>query len=416
VRLVHVAHIETGALARETTGTQSRETALDTDLRQGIGLVYELRELAAAEELLHRRDHRANIDQRVWRGLARLLDAHAFLDHALHAQQANAELCLDQLAHAAHTAVAQVVDVILAPMPIIQRDQATNNIHQVVLRQNARALRHREVQLAIEFIAAHAAKIVAARVEEHVLDQRASVIDRRGIAGTHLLVELQQRLVLPLDRIAVQCRLNRAHIGIVIHLAERVQNPLVAGEIELLAIPLLFRQAADRAQEGCHRQLALAIDLHTQQILIAGLEFQPGAASGDQLGREELAARGGILIGGKVDAGRTHELAHHHALGAAYDKRTFLRHQGEITHEDILLDDLARLFVRQTRLHSQRGGIRRIAVAALILAVPGFSERFWWYDKFQFQIFSGEIFNRRDFLKKFAQTLLLNHSKESSWI
>ena len=37
---------------------------------------------------------------------------HALLDHALHAQQADAELVLDQLADRAHAAVAEVVDVV----------------------------------------------------------------------------------------------------------------------------------------------------------------------------------------------------------------------------------------------------------------------------------------------------------------
>ena len=39
-------------------------------------------------------------------------DRHALLDHPLHAQQADAELVLDQLADRAHAAVAQVVDVV----------------------------------------------------------------------------------------------------------------------------------------------------------------------------------------------------------------------------------------------------------------------------------------------------------------
>ena len=63
VRLVHVAHVESGALARQAAGAQRREAALVTDLGQRIRLIHELRELAAAEELLHRRDDRTDVDQ-----------------------------------------------------------------------------------------------------------------------------------------------------------------------------------------------------------------------------------------------------------------------------------------------------------------------------------------------------------------
>ncbi len=45
VRRVHVAHLEAGALARETTRTKRREPPLVRDLRERIGLVHELGEL-----------------------------------------------------------------------------------------------------------------------------------------------------------------------------------------------------------------------------------------------------------------------------------------------------------------------------------------------------------------------------------
>ncbi len=411
MRRVNVAYIKPGALTREATGTQGREAALVADLRQGISLIHKLRELAAAEEFFHRRHHRADIDQSVRRRLARLLNAHALLDHALHTQQANAKLRLNQLTHAAHAAIAQVVDIVLAPMAVIQRNQAANDIHQVILRQSTLALRHRQVHLAIELIAAHAAQIVTPGIKEHILHQRASVVDRRRITGAHLLIELQQRLVLFFHRIAVQCSLDIVDIDVIIDFAEGIENALVARKIHLLAIPLLFRQATNRAQKRRHRQLALAVDLHRQQVFIAGFKLQPRASTWDQLRGKELAARGGILIGGKVDAWRTHQLADDHALGAIYNEGTFLRHQREITHEDILLDDFACLFICQARLHGQRSRIRRIAVAALVFTIFRLAKRIRRHNKFQLQIFPGEIFNGRDFFKKLAQALSLEPFK-----
>ena len=76
-------------------------------------------------------------------GAARLRvpDRHALLDHPLHAQQADAELVLDQLADRLDAAVAQVVDVVGAGpgrMTCCWRDHRRHDLHQVFLGQHAR--------------------------------------------------------------------------------------------------------------------------------------------------------------------------------------------------------------------------------------------------------------------------------------
>src|SRR6266567_3567450 len=48
VRVMHVTHIEARSLTRETTRAKRRETAFMVDLREGIRLIHELGELAAA--------------------------------------------------------------------------------------------------------------------------------------------------------------------------------------------------------------------------------------------------------------------------------------------------------------------------------------------------------------------------------
>ena len=110
------------------------------DLGQRIRLIHKLRKLAAAEELFHRRHNRANIDKSIGSGLSRLLDTHALFDDALHTQQANSELRLDQFTHAAYAAISQVINIILAPTAIVQCNETANNIDQVILRQNTLAL------------------------------------------------------------------------------------------------------------------------------------------------------------------------------------------------------------------------------------------------------------------------------------
>src|SRR5216683_613393 len=106
---MHVAHIEARSLTRETAGAKRGETAFMADLREGIRLIHELGELAAAEKLLHCRDDRANSDERVGACPFWLLETHALLHDSLHTQQAHAQPCLDQLADTAHTPIAQVI-------------------------------------------------------------------------------------------------------------------------------------------------------------------------------------------------------------------------------------------------------------------------------------------------------------------
>ena len=64
VRDVDVADLEAGALAVQSAGAQGREPPLVGKLGQRIGLVDDLRQLTAAEEVLDRRADALGIDQR----------------------------------------------------------------------------------------------------------------------------------------------------------------------------------------------------------------------------------------------------------------------------------------------------------------------------------------------------------------
>src|SRR6185437_2707461 len=155
-------------------------------------------------------------------------------------------------------------------------------------------------ELAIEFVASDAAEVIAATIEEHVLDERTRIINGGRIAGAHFLIKFEQGLVLTFDRVAIQRGLNVAHVGVGVDAAESVEDALVGREIELLAKPLLFRQGTDGAQQSSNRQLALAVDFDGEQVFVAGFEFEPGAAARYELGGIESAASGGVLVGGEV--------------------------------------------------------------------------------------------------------------------
>ena len=113
VRRVDVADLEAGALARQTAGPERRETPLVRDLGERVGLVHELRQLRRPEELANRGHDRLRVDQVVRHGGRHfLVDRHLLLDGALHADQADAELVLEELADRADAAVAEVIDVV----------------------------------------------------------------------------------------------------------------------------------------------------------------------------------------------------------------------------------------------------------------------------------------------------------------
>src|SRR2546430_3582465 len=113
VRGVHVAHFESRTFTRKAARPKSRETPLMRDLAERVGLVHELAELRRAKELADRSHNRLGVHQIVRHSRGHfLIHAHLFLDSAFHADQADAVLVFEQLAHRANAAVSQTVGVV----------------------------------------------------------------------------------------------------------------------------------------------------------------------------------------------------------------------------------------------------------------------------------------------------------------
>ena len=195
VRRVHVAHLEAGALARETTRTKRRQTPLVRDLRERIGLVHELRELRRAEELAHSscrwlrvdqvlRHHRVDIDRR-----------HPLLDRAFHAQKADAVLVLHQLADRAHPAIAKVVDVVDLALAVAQIDQRTDHREDVLLAQRANAVLGGQIKPHVHLHAADRGEVIALGIEEQRVEHRLCGVDRRRLARAHDAIDVEQRVL-----------------------------------------------------------------------------------------------------------------------------------------------------------------------------------------------------------------------------
>jgi len=186
---VHVPHLEARTLTGQTAGAERRETATVGEARQRVHLVHELAQLGRSEELLDGGHHRADVDQRLWRDRLDVLGGHAFAHHPLHAAQADAHLVLDQLTHRANATVGEVVLVVQAVAggarsQVEQVGGGGQQLHagqhrQILVGQvdvigqhgeHVEEVLHLGAQLAVELVTAHAAEVVAAALEECVLE------------------------------------------------------------------------------------------------------------------------------------------------------------------------------------------------------------------------------------------------------
>ena len=95
-----------------------------------------------AEELLDDRRDRLVVDELLRHQRLDVLQAHALLDRALHADEADAVLVLDQLADRAHAAVAEVVDVVDLAVAVLELDQVADDLEDVLAAQRALLERH----------------------------------------------------------------------------------------------------------------------------------------------------------------------------------------------------------------------------------------------------------------------------------
>ena len=231
---VHVADLDRSALAGEPARAERREAAAVGESVQRVRLAHELRELRGAEELLHRRHYRADVDDRLRRDRVRVLGGEALADDPLHAVEADPERVLDQLADRAQTAVAEVlvlVEVVLQGLARVgdrlggvvldrvllvdllrnaeelrQRDELLDQGDDVVLGERAVLEVDVEVEARVQLVAADPGEVVALGIEEELLQERLRGVDRRRLAGSLLLEELDERALGGAGRLRVGLR------------------------------------------------------------------------------------------------------------------------------------------------------------------------------------------------------------------
>ena len=378
---------------------------------QRVGLVHELRELRGAEELLLRRDDRADVDDRLRRDRVGVLGGEALAHDALHPVEADAERLLDELADGAQAAVAEVLvlvevvgdrlarhgrglgrvvlDLDLGLLghaeALGQRDQLADQRDDVVVGQRARVEVDVEPEARVELVAADPREVVALGVEEQLVEQRLRVVDAGRLARTLLLEELDQRALL-----------GARDLGVGVDGVADVER--VVEELE----DLLVRRVAHRAQQDGDRQLALAVDADEDLALLVDLELEPGAARRHQVRDEDLLLA--VLGLHQVGARRAHELRHDDALGAVDDEGAPLGHPREVAHEDGLLADLTGLAVDERDRDGQRARVGQVLLAALLDGGDGVVEG--ELAELDGEV-AGVVLDRRDVVDRLAQAALL---------
>jgi hypothetical protein len=119
---------------------QRAQAALVRQLGQRVGLVHELAELAAAEEILASpRTSALGLISFCGSCFSTVVEqGHALLDQALGAGQADPALVGQQFAHGAHPAAAEVVDVVQAALALLEAQEVFGGRDQILLGQDAR--------------------------------------------------------------------------------------------------------------------------------------------------------------------------------------------------------------------------------------------------------------------------------------
>ena len=130
---MNVADFEARAFAAETARAQRAQAPLVGQFGKRIGLVHELAELAASEEILDDGGKRFRIDQFLRRQSAGggSKSVMRSLDQALGAGQADAALVLEQFAHRAQAAAAEMIDIVNRALALADVDQIANGLDRL---------------------------------------------------------------------------------------------------------------------------------------------------------------------------------------------------------------------------------------------------------------------------------------------
>ena len=421
VRGMHVTDFEARTLAVQASRPEGGEAALVRHLRERVDLVHELGELASGEEVADDGRQRLRVDQllRGDRVDTLVVHRHALADKTLRAGEAHAALVGEKFADRADATAAQVIDVVNHALSALEADKVLGCRAHVTALEDALLQVDLEAELLVDLVAAHAAEVVALRIEEQALEKGLGVGRGRGFARTQALVDFLQGLLLVAGGVLLEGADDGALVDRGVDDADRGDLVLLEGADDLLG-QRLERAGEDDAllgvdcvldeNEGRHvlhveglRDLevldfveeiedvdvagvpdgakqrrdeelaatAAAVEVDVEQVVVVELNLEPGTAVGNDAERmEELAVRvRGHLEG---DAGGAVELGDDDALGAVDDERAALGHHRDLAHVDVLVLD--EVFLTQPQLDVEGDGVGDALSDALDLRVLGVAQ------------------------------------------
>ncbi len=239
-------------------------------------------------------------------------------------------------------------------------------------------------ELFIHLIAAKAGKIVPTRIKEKHIDLAGSRLNRRRLTRAQLAVNLQQAFLTVLCRILFKC----GKYPLVI--TEIIQDIFICGK-------------AKGAAKHRNRQLAVFIYTDIEYIRRIRLIFKPSAAVGVHGSAEQIVAD--LILGCAVEyAWGANQLTNDNTFCTVYDEGTCIGHKREISHEDLLVLDLAGFLIQQTSCNAQRGSIGNVPLLTFLNGVLGLAVQAIIH-KAQRQI-TGVILNSADIVENLSQAFV----------
>ncbi len=418
VRDMDVADFEAGAFAVQAPGAQGAQPALVGQLSQRVGLVDDLGQLAAAEEVLDGRADALGIDQRARRHVFDVFQAHALLNGAAKLEEALAQFVGGELVDRAEAPVAEVVDVVDVPLVAAEIENVPDGVDVVFRVEGHAVFRDVLIELAVDAEPADLAQAVAVGIEEFFMEQLTGFFELGGVAGAEPLIDPQEGAFVVgggvfLERLEDQrvARVlededftERAGVGQDLRLglgdggaavdqdlagigvddisagdpALELGGRLGIGRVDGLG---LVERLEDRfvarvlgahgAEQGHRRELARLVDAHAQGVFLGHLELDPASPfRNDAAGVELLVA--GLDLDDEIDTGGTVKLADDHAFGAVDDELTAADHDRHVPQVDRFLE--GGLTLVEPEPDVERAAVRQAELAAFVGVVPRLAE------------------------------------------
>src|SRR5208283_2468692 len=148
---MNVPYFKTGPFTCQSTRSEGGKPSFVRYLREWIGLVHKLAQLARPEKLLHCSHDRFSINQVMRHCTFEFGQRHFLFDGTLHAHQPYPEMVFQEFSNTAYPPVAQMVDIVDFPPACSEIEKVAHNLDNVFVCQDSHIKRHIKAELLIDF-------------------------------------------------------------------------------------------------------------------------------------------------------------------------------------------------------------------------------------------------------------------------